>query len=174
MYYSKDDNFKWKTNTDPDSMMPRDKYGFEVVSTGQRVLKGQCPVGTGNTTYFCNAHDTAMFWTSDEASTGDPSIATGINFTEDVPQVGKMPMFMGGAPGGPGGAGGPGTVGPGGMPQMTDAQKADVAKREAERRRPKGLTKRRRRYMGTRSGASRTNQRKRLSLLVADNSGCQE
>jgi uncharacterized protein (TIGR02145 family) len=101
MYYSRDDNFKWKTNTDPDSMMPRDKYGFEVVSTGQRVLKAQCPVGVGNTTYFCNAHDTAMFWTSDEASSGDPTIATGMNFTEDVSSVGKMPMSMGGA-GGPG------------------------------------------------------------------------
>ena len=92
MAWSQNDDFKWKTNTDPDSMMPRDKYGFAVVSTGQRVLKASCPVGKGNLSYFCNAHDVAVFWTSDEAQTGEADRATDYNFTEDIPQVHRMPM----------------------------------------------------------------------------------
>lgn len=89
MYYSREDGFKWKTNTDPDSMLQRDKYGLEILSTGERVLKGQCPVRVGNNTYFCNAHDTAMFWTSDEVADDNSTIATGYVVTEDIPRVGQ-------------------------------------------------------------------------------------
>lgn len=90
MYYSPNDDFKWKTNTNPDNLLPHDRYGFEVLSTGIRDLKAGCPVGQNNNTYFCNAHDRAFFWTSDDNSTdNDPRTAVDYSFTEDVPVISR-------------------------------------------------------------------------------------
>lgn len=114
MYYSENDDFKWKTNTDPDSMMPTDKYGFHAISIGLRLPKGNCPVGHGNTTAFCSEHDRAVFWTSDDNSADkDPAAAIDISFSEDIAHVDKD--NAGGSPGAPGGPGGPGAgAAPGG------------------------------------------------------------
>jgi uncharacterized protein (TIGR02145 family) len=88
MSYAQNDDFKWKTNTDPDSMMPKNLYGFSLEAYGIRVLKGSCPVGSPNEYYFCNAHDRSFFWTSDDAtSNNDPKVAADYVFTEDVAQA---------------------------------------------------------------------------------------
>lgn len=88
MYYSLDNDFKWKTNTDPDISLPRDKYGMAVLPTGERVPPGDCPVGQKSTSSFCFAHDRAFFWTSDDhALDGDPGTAVDYSFTEDQPQI---------------------------------------------------------------------------------------
>jgi uncharacterized protein (TIGR02145 family) len=81
MVQSHDDDFKWKTNTSPDNMIPtRDLYGFAIIATGQRVLQGTCPDGVPNDSWFCNAHDVAMFWTSDDGPVNsNPN--TGVNIT---------------------------------------------------------------------------------------------
>jgi uncharacterized protein (TIGR02145 family) len=87
MAYSPNDDFRWKSNTTPDEMLPtQDKYGLSVVPSGHRVLKGTCPDGAPSESYFCNAHDMAKFWTStDDAN--DPQTAVSITVIEDLPHV---------------------------------------------------------------------------------------
>lgn len=87
MAYSSNDDFRWKSNTTPDDMMPtKDKYGFSVVPNGHRVLKGTCPDGPPTESYFCNAHDMAKYWTSEDDSS-DSQTGVSITIIEDLPHV---------------------------------------------------------------------------------------
>jgi uncharacterized protein (TIGR02145 family) len=87
MAYSANDKFRWKTNTDPDAMLPlHDRYGMAVLPFGQRVLRGTCPDGPPADSFFCSAHDMAKFWTSDE-DPADPATGVSITMIEDLPRV---------------------------------------------------------------------------------------
>jgi uncharacterized protein (TIGR02145 family) len=87
MAYSANDKFRWKTNTDPDAMLPvHDRYGMSILPTGQRVLRGTCPDGPPSTSFFCSAHDQAKFWTADE-DTADPATGVAVTIIEDLPRL---------------------------------------------------------------------------------------
>ena len=64
----------------------QDKYGLSVVPAGHRVLQGTCPDGPPNQSFFCNAHDMAKFWTSND-DVSDPQTAISITVIEDLPHV---------------------------------------------------------------------------------------
>ena len=87
MTYSPNDDFRWKSNTTPEEMLPtKDKYGLSVVPSGHRVLKGTCPDGPPTDSFFCNAHDMAKFWTSTD-DPSDPQTAVSMTVIEDLPHV---------------------------------------------------------------------------------------
>jgi len=86
MAWSTNRDFRWKTNTSPDGMLAKDRYGFAVVPTGDRLLKGTCPDGAPSQAYFCSAHDMAKFWTSDDDPM-DPRTGVNVTFIEDLPHV---------------------------------------------------------------------------------------
>jgi uncharacterized protein (TIGR02145 family) len=47
MYFSPDNDVKWKTNSNPDDLLPENRFGFGVIASGLRVLQADCPVGQG-------------------------------------------------------------------------------------------------------------------------------